>query len=171
MLNGYVPRIMYLPSWPNPSNFVLPPPLNLMRKYSAPPFYEPEPLPAELVEKHRIYLESLSKAFAAKVAAEAGSENKVKELVEAEEALKTVNKWSQKAVTNAQALVTRLSAELVTLQEAKAAAEEAVAEIQKKGSILNELVSMHSSRVQEYKKHKILVEEMCPLANLLYSVN
>lgn len=159
---------MYTPSWPTPGNFTLFPPLNLMRKYNSPPFYEPDPLPAELVEKHRIYLENLEKAFAAKGLAEEAVDKKVAQIGEAEEALKNVNKWSQKAVTAAQALVTRLSAELVALQEAKAAADLAAGDIQKKGSILNELVSMQRSRVEEYKKHLVVLECMKPLAQALY---
>lgn len=152
---------MYIPPWPNAAHYTIFPPLNLMRKYNAAPFYEPDPLPTELVEKHAAYLENLEKAFAAKGVAEASIEKKVAELVAAEEALKGVNKWSQKAVVGAQALVTRLSAELVTLQEAKAVAEATAADIQKKGSILNELVSMHASRVQEYKKHVATKSDIC----------
>lgn len=158
-------------AWPTSANFTLLPPSDLMRKYNSPPFYEPDPLPAELVEKHRIYLENLEKAFVSKALAEEAVDKKVVELGAAEEALKNVNKWSQKALTAAQALVTRLSAEIVELQEAKAAADLSATDIQKKGSILNDLVSMQSSRVEEYKKHALIVEQMRPLAQALYSVN
>ena len=139
--------------WPNPANFVARPNVEMLKKYTLPPFTEPEPLPTNTTERYEAYQKELAELLKEKETVEKEIEAKSPALAEAEKGLKNVNKWSRSALFGAEATLARLSSEMTSLQGKKGAVEQRLSQTKKDGSLLVEIVRIQEERVASYKDY------------------
>ena len=139
--------------WPNPANFVARPNVEMLKKYTLPPFGEPEPLPTNTTERYEEYQKEIAELIKQKETVEKEIEVKSPALTEAENGLKNVNKWSRNAFAGAEATLARLSSEMGSLQSKKADIEKQLYQTKKGGALLVEIVRIQGERVASYKDY------------------
>lgn len=139
--------------WPNPANFVARPNVDMLKKYTLPAFGEPEPLPTSTTERYEEYQKEIAELLQQKETVEKEIEKNSPALVEAENGLKNVNKWSRNAFAGAEATLTRLSSEMGSLQSKKADIEKQLYQAKKSGALLVEIVRIQGERVALYKEY------------------
>ena len=139
--------------WPNPANFVARPNVEMLKKYTLPPFSEPEPLPTNTTERYEAYQKEIQELLKEKEAVEKEIEVKSPALAEAENGLKNVNKWSRNAFAGAEATLARISSEMSSLSEKKRAVEQRLSQTKKDGSLLVEIVRIQGERMASYKDY------------------
>lgn len=139
--------------WPNHANFVARPNVEMLKKYTLPPFGEPEPLPTNTTERYEAYEKEVAELLQQKETVEKEIEAKSPALTQAENGLKNVNKWSRNAFAGAEATLARLSSEMSSLQGKKADIEKQLYEVKKSGALLVEIVRIQGERVASYKDY------------------
>lgn len=139
--------------WPNPANFVARPNVEMLKKYTLPPLSEPEPLPTNTTERYEAYQKEIAELLKQKETVEKEIEAKSPVLVQAENALKNVNKWSRNAFSGAEATLARISSEMTCLQGKKGGIEQRLYQAKKDGSLLVEIVRLHGERLSSYKDY------------------
>ena len=139
--------------WPNPANFVARPNVEILKKYTLPPFSEPEALPTNTTERYEAYQKEIQELLKEKEAVEKEIEVKSPALAEAENGLKNVNKWSRNAFAGAEATLARVSSEVASLREKKGGIEQRLSQAKKNGALLVEIVRLHGERVTSYKDY------------------
>lgn len=139
--------------WPNPANFVARPNVEMLKKYTLPPLSEPEPLPTNTTERYEAYQKEIAELLKQKETVEKEIEAKSPVLVQAENALKNVNKWSRNAFSGAEATLARISSEMTCLQGKKGGIEQRLYQAKKDGSLLVEIVRLHGERIASYKDY------------------
>jgi len=139
--------------WPNAANFVARPNVEMLKKYTLPPLSEPEPLPTNTTERYEAYQKEIAELLKQKETVEKEIEAKSPALTEAENGLKSVNKWSRNAFAGAEATLARLSSEMSSLQGKKAGVEQRLSQTKKDGALLVEIVRLQGERVASYKDY------------------
>jgi len=139
--------------WPNPANFIARPSVEMLKKYTLPPFSEPQPLPTNITERYEAYQKEVADLLKEKETVEKEIEVKSPALTEAENGLKNVNKWSRNAFAGAEATLARISSEMSSLSEKKGGIEKRLSQTKKDGSLLVEIVRIQGERVASYKDY------------------
>lgn len=139
--------------WPNAANFVARPNVEMLKKYTLPPLSEPEPLPTNTTERYEAYQKEIAELLKQKETVEKEIEAKSPALTDAENGLKSVNKWSRNAFAGAEATLARLSSEMSSLQGKKAGVEQRLSQTKKDGALLVEIVRLHGERLSSYKDY------------------
>ena len=139
--------------WPNLSNFVARPTVEMLKKYTLPAFSEPEPLPKNTTERYEAYQKEIVELLKQKETVEKEIEVKSPALTEAEKGMKNVNKWSRNAFAGAEATLARLSSEMTSLTEKKGGIEQRLSQTKKDGSLLAEIVRIQGERMASYQDY------------------